>query len=767
MHRRRLLVLFTFLGAALLFGVEPLVGRLLLPVCGGGFHVWTTALMVFQGALFLGYLYCHLLAPRLGRGHVVVAAAALLFLPLAVQPGGVEGLAVRALGALGLGLAAPDPDAPIGSIVRAMAVGVVVPFALLATTGVLAQAWLARSDLPGRDEPYPLYAASNLGSLAALLAYPLLAEPLLPLGAQRVLWSLGVVAWFVLAWRLCPPGPAPAGDEAPTPGPLDRGAAPDVAPAAGSAPADAAPAGAPAVVAAPAGAAPPGAAPAGGRGVALPDRAAVGPGRVLAWALLAAAPSAFLLAVTNVIALDVGSAPFVWVLPLALYLLSFVLAFQDPPREPGVLRRFWPEVSLVGLLYLATGESMSAFVGAVHLGVLFVACLVAHAALFRLRPPPARLTGFYLTVAAGGWAGGVLVSVVAPYATTRLVEYPAALAALALTLLVARRRALGPWVRREPWWTLLGSGVVVALVALRLAQHHAAPDATRTLHVHRNPYGVYRIDERALTTAGGPVVVRRVVHGTTLHGKEAAAAHPGVPIGYYHARSPLGEALATLPPPRRAALVGLGAGATVAHFGAGEDVAVYELDPDVVALARAWFGYLPRARATVRVVPGDARLALARDPRCPDGELHVLVVDAFSSDAIPVHLLTTEALALWASKLAPGGLLLLHVSSNYYDLRPVVAAGAARVGLAGAWRTRAQELAPLEDPSDWIALAREPAALAPLRAQGWSPLDAAHLGATAAAWTDDYANVLAPLWIRWQERRRAAQAEAEDAGRGR
>lgn len=724
---------FVLLGALLLFGLEPLVGRLLLPSCGGGFHVWAACLLFFQGALFLGYLYCHLGAPRVGRWHALFVLAPLAFLPI--------GHALHEI--------QPDPSAPTASIMRALTVWIGVPFVLLSTTGVIAQGWLAKSTLPQRDNPYQLYAASNIGSFVALLAYPIVVEPLLGLTHQRYVWSGAFLLYVLLALSLIPRAAA--------------GAGPEAAPAEPAPPVDAEPL----EVAAPEVAAPGVAEPEGSSalpaGATLePDSAAaqpVGPGLLVGWVALAAVPSACLIAVTNVIALDLGSLPMVWVVPLCVYLLSFVLTFGPTERYPFFLRRFTGEVLTFGVLLWGLGGEFTWLAGLAHLGVLAWVCWVGHGELYRSRPDPSRLTTFYLAVSFGGWVGGILVTFVAPRVFTGLYEYPLALVSLALTLALLRRRELGAYLRAA---RPLGVGASLVLVSLGLSylafDRFTSPVATEA---YRNEYGIYRVgtvplrslDGQRVHLGGKPANMVAMSHGTIIHGKEPVEA-PGYPIGYFHPSSPLGLAVALRPPNQKVAIVGLGAGAMACNLRAGDELTFYELDPLVEVLARRHFHFLEATPATLRPTrTGDARLELSKDP---EESYDVILVDAFTSDAIPIHLLTAEALALYRARLKPGGWLVLHISSRYYDLRPVVRATARSLDepLAGAILEHLDPalLAPMEDPSSAFVLARTSAELEPLLRSGWVDQERAALPA-ASPWSDDYANVLGPLWARWERER--------------
>ena len=656
------IVAFVSLGAVLLFSLEPMAGRLLLPRFGGAFHVWTTALMFFQGALFAGYCYAHFAAERLGRWHLLIVA-----LPLAALP-------------IGLG-DAPSSEATVPAILGLLARHLALPFVVLSTTAVVAQRWLSRTG----EEPWSLYAASNAGSLGALLGYALIIEPFVGLELQRRAWSALFVVYVLasaLAWRASRRGSSPA------PPPRSEGRPP------------------------------------------LP--------RLVYWALLSAAPSAFLGAVTNLIALDIGSIPLVWVVPLAIYLGSFVVAFAraksgEATRVPGFVRRLWPHVAAVGLFFFTGGDAGGLADVAVHLVVLAFVCLAAHGELYRARPEPAELTRYYLVIALGGWIGGAFVALLAPALFRGLYEYPVALVALALTIAIGRRDALDGWLR-GPRAPLLASAALVLVIVLKIAWATVAePERGETLVIERSHYGLYRVTR----TAHEDGAVRDLVSGTTRHGRQREG--DPTPLSYYHPEGPLGDALALLERPRSVGVVGLGVGAAAGHLEAGERVRFFEIDPVVHELARREFTYLADVRAEVDVVIGDARVSLERESRRGAPRYDLLLVDAFAGDAIPTHLLTVEALDVYLSRLAEDGVLLLHVSNRYYELAPVVAANARERALAFRWIARIDGLARDQDPSQYVAIARRPERLAPL--EGWREPDARAI----APWTDDHVNVLEAL----------------------
>lgn len=654
-RRLRLAFAFeTFLGATLLFGLEPMVGRMLLPTFGGAYYVWTTALTFFSGALFAGYLYAHLGAHRIGGWHLLVLLTAAPFLPPAL--GGD-----------------PADSAPLGALLLALTRGVFVPFAALSTTSVVMQLWYARV-APAGASTHSLYAASNGGSLLALLAYVLALDRFVGLHAQRTLFTVGYGVYFLVAvalwWRV-------------------RGVAP--------------------------------------RATAKPgSRPPSDLGRILIWVALAAVPSALLLAVTNVLVFEVGSAPFVWVLPLILYLGSFVFAFGGRPL-PRWLARTWPFLAALGAFTAARGEGGGEALSlGVHLVVLGALALVAHAELYRRRAEGAGLTRFYLSVALGGWLGGAFVSLLAPRVFTRLDEYPLALFALASLFAALRWRGL----RRVPKSTLAVG--LVFLLALGAATQVRPADASDevVLTRRRSPYGLYRVTE--LTRDG--VRFRELMSGRIVHGRERVGEVSATPLAYYHPSGPLGDLARAHVLRRRVGVVGLGVGAAAATFRDSEQVVFYEIDPAVLELARRHFHFLSDG-APVRL--GDARRLLERELRQDASPYDVLLVDAFTGDAVPVHLLTREALQLYARRVTPDGLVLVHVSNIYYDLAAVLGATARAAGLAAVHRVHEGPLVPGQAPSHYFALGKTPEALEALLALGWSRAPSSD---DLAPFTDDHAD---------------------------
>ncbi len=660
------LALFVALGAFLLFALEPMVGRVLLPRFGGAFYVWTTALMFFQAVLVLAYGYAHLVAPRIGSAHFVVLALALLALPVGHAP------AAQLL-----------PDAAeassIGALLLALTRVALLPFFALASTSVVAQDWLARSPRGARANAYVLYAVSNAGSLVALFAYALLVEPMIGLRAQGIAFSVGYAIYLVAGAIAFRRTRAPRGTQGE---PAEPRARPEARPR--SAPRSPA-------------------------------------GAWLDWILLAAWPSALLMAVTNVITLDAGNAPLLWIVPLAVYLLTFILAFSDRGTTPSWVLKLWPHFAVVGVFFFAGGSAGSTLVTVViHLGVLFVVGWAAHGTLYAARPEARGLTGFYLLVALGGWLGGAFVALLAPAAFSALYEYPLALAGLGLTIAVRERSTIRERLTR------IGKGPIVLTLALLAAIAWKLADGLsdrgtgqRVVQSARSAYGLYHVVERA-TPLG---TVRDLVSGETRHGRQVIDGPlRREPLGYYHREGPLGDVFAVLRSEeapagvlggRAIGAIGLGVGAIAAYLEPGDTLDLYEIDPLDVTLARERFRYLEDARGTVRIHVGDARLSLEREARSGlSRRFDLLFVDAFAGDAIPTHLLTREAVEGELAQLTPRGLILVHVSNRFYDLAPWLGSVADALGLVlyekerrAADVARVRGIA-VEDPSVYVALIR-------------------------------------------------------------
>lgn len=717
--------------ALLLFWVQPLYARLILPLLGGAPAVWITAMLFFQAALLAGYLYAHISVRWLGLKRQSVVHAGLLLLAFVALPIGLPA-----------GWEPPAGAMPVDWQVGLMAAGVGLPFFAVAATAPLLQHWFAHTGHRHSADPYFLYSASNIGSIAALLGYPLLFEPTMRLGEQGWAWTAGYTL-LVLMIGLC--GLA-----------LWRRFLPD----------------------------PPGAAEGNLR--LSPDISWRQRGM---WMLLAFAPSSLLLGVTLHLSTDVAAVPLLWVVPLTLYLLSFVIVFA---RRPLLPHRWMLILQVPALALLAATISWSHHLLwielLIHLEAFFLVAMVCHGELAARRPAPRHLTEFYLWMAVGGVLGGLFNAVLAPLLFDSVLEYPLMVAVVAL---------LRPWRKEWPGWRGIGLDVALAAllaVAMWLAAAGAedsgsaalllaalvlslglvmlfawwggplrfalglaalllfAPplvrqaglggvDRTNTLYSERSYFGVNRVD--LMET---PVRAHLLLHGTTVHGAQRLdenAAHR--PPTYYYPGGPLGQVFRAFPFWRfnRVGVVGLGAGAAACYARPGQHWTFFEIDPVVERIARdpRYFTFLADCAPDAEVVLGDARLSLAG---APDETFDLLILDAFSSDAIPVHLTTAEAFAMYRRKLAPGGVIMVHVSNRYLDLEPVLGRITLETGLFGViqYHEEGTNEAMLRYPSIWAVMARRPDDIIELAPDPrWAPLR----GAKAALWTDDYVNIVGAL----------------------
>ncbi|HEV8516749.1 MAG TPA: fused MFS/spermidine synthase [Candidatus Limnocylindrales bacterium] len=698
-----------FLAGALLFVVQPLSARALLPAFGGASSVWATALVFYQVALLLGYALAHATARFLApTGQVLVqlaiAGAPLLWLPL--RP---------------VGAAAPGDTPALDVALRLFAVVGPLPIAL-ATAGPTLQRWFAGSGHPQGSDPYAFYAAGNAGSLCGLLAYPFVVEPLAGLSTQGLAWSIGYAAFVgltVVTAALARPGTAIG-------------------------------------------------APAERPRIGRPRASLPVPLTALRWMLLAAVPAALAIAVTTAITLDLAASPVLWDLPLALYLLSWVVAFAPGAADRAArLAGAAVPVAVVLLALVLVGAIARPLwlVLGIHLGALFVLATALHARLATERPPPERLTGYYLVIAAGGALGGIAAALVAPLVFDGLVELPlAAAAAAALRITGTRAR---PYLLVASTAAPLGllvvaldtgpePGALLAALCLSLAMllaHHRSAFAAAAAGLllvgqvglpparltERSFYGLYRVVDDA---AGR----RALVSGSTVQG--IARLGPGeicVPMGYYHRHGPIGDLLSALQAERlalRIDVIGLGIGGMTALGRATDSFTFVEIDPLVVAIARdaRHFRELQACPAQSRVLVGDGRLVLAAQP---PGAADLVVLDAFSSNAVPVHLLTREALATYRARLAPGGLVAANISNRYVQLEPVLAAAGRDLGLGALARDDPTDPARAgdEDGSHWLVLGEE-AALDRLRSDSrWhSPASEGR-----RPWTDDHIDLISAI----------------------
>jgi hypothetical protein len=751
-----------FLGAALLFWVQPMFARLVLPLLGGTPAVWNTCMVFFQAALLLGYGYAHLTTAYLGVRRQALLHLGLILLPLAVLPIAVpEGLGQHL-----------DYAHPALGLLLLLLLGVGLPFFVVATTAPLLQRWFAATGHGLARDPYFLYAASNLGSMVGLLSYPFLLEPLLPLDEQSNLWTYGYGA-LVLgslacagcvvrgAWRVA------GGEQQP---PLATRQPPPAGP---------------------------------------PPSAFTR----FRWVALAFVPSSLMLSVTTYLTTDVAPMPLLWVLPLALYLLTFILAFARRSRVPlRALNRGLPllvEVVLVVLLSEAThlrALPIGALMG-IHLFALFAIALFCHGELARSRPTPQYLTEFYLWLSVGGVLGGLFNALVAPLVFRGIAEYPLV---LVLACLFRFREPAKESARPGQAWsraaatpqfrfTLLGRSFVVdrsdvllpvavgvltlllvlvgrsmgvpggplsvavifsvplvicytflerplrfalGLGALLLASSLAPSVYGDVVYRHRSFFGVVKVLK---VTDKYEHHYRRLVNGNTIHG-EQDLADPHRPLTYYHRDGPAGQLFKFLDEsgrrPHDVGVVGLGAGTLAAYGQPGQAWTFYEIDPAVVYIARdsGLFTFLEDCPARKNIVEGDARLRLAATRDCYD----LLIIDAFSSDALPVHLFTRQALQVYLARLRDKGVLAFHVSSRYLDLSPVLAELARDAGL-GCWiQSDPEDAQHGKFASDWVVMGRPAAPLEELvhTSSRWQRLRG---GTGRALWTDDFCSLLGLL----------------------
>lgn len=695
--------------------------------------------MFFQSVLLLAYGYAHLLSlSRLSGRRRVGLHLLVLLLPLGLLP-------------LSLPVTGPPAGvAPEAWLLGTLALRVGAPVFAVSATAPLLQRWFSASGDRRARDPYFLYAASNLGSLVALLSYPLLLERLVPLSRQRVAWSVGYgVLWLLEA--LCA-------------APLLRGAAAaaaaDVADAA-----EVAPGGPPAAA-----------------GVRF-------------WLILSALPAALLVGVTTYLTTDIAAAPLLWVGPLGLYLLSFVLVAGplSPDRRPGLsrgLRQALPPLLLLLLLLTLLRHAGGGLLIPLHLLVFFGCALLCHGEALRRRPPPRRLTAFYFYLSLGGVLGGAACALLAPRLLPTVAEYPLALglsvlcvalvpapaaeparpprlgptgslASLILGLLLVAPALAGParsavllglayaaplWLgwgfRRRPVALSIGVGALWLVFA---AAGVLGLGSSRRLLTARSFFGVVQVQVEPRTGD------HLLIHGTTLHGRQhfgAGQPSPPEPLLYFHRSGPVGQVFAAgLDRRLPVAVVGLGVGTLASYAAPGQPMTFYEIDPAVVQVAKdpRLFTYLADSPGAIRVELGDARLRLRA---APAGGYGMIVLDAFSSDAVPVHLLTREALAEYLQKLAPGGVVLVDITNRYFALQPMLAALAADAGLCGLVQEDLAAGVPGKADSTWVVLARRPADLQPLqplrRDSRWRPLPPG----APAPWRDDFAD---PLQVfRWQ-----------------
>lgn len=706
-----------FLGALLLFQIQLIIGKYILPWYGGTPAVWTTCMLFFQWILLAGYAGAHGLV-KLRHRYQVIGQLLLLLAALVVMGHHLLGWASPLLP--GQTWHPPDNLHPSGRILMLLAASVGLAGLVLATTSPLLQSWFARR-WPGRS-PYRLYALSNLGSLLGLISYPFLLEPFFPLEAQAGFWACGY-GLFTIGFVACAMDSWKHNSQAPEPGRLPC-SLPDVAPA--------------------------------------PARRIPALQRLF-WFLLPACGSMLLLATTNRMCQDVAVVPFLWILPLTLYLLTFIFSFDNPhwySRRGYRIAYAFASTLAIFLLFRPVTPGLAVQISA-YAFIVFTGCMVCHGELSKLKPPTGQLTAFYLTIAVGGAAGGLGVGLLAPLIFNGYWEFHLALWlvwALIILLLITDRESCfyqGPAgsSRRPPIWFRVSLFTFFGLFEMALLTERL-DYLGKTLVSTRNFYGVLRIEEHDRDT---PARYRHLLrHGDITHGiqyQDRVLRHK--PLAYYGKNTGLGLALRFHPRrleagadgnPFRIGAVGLGIG-TIAAFGRpGDRLTFYEINPEVIRLAQStnYFSYLRDTLAEVEIVTGDARLSLAREMReGPVRQFDVLILDAFSSDAIPAHLLTKEAFEIYLHHLErPDGILAIHISNRYLDLRPVMEAAARHFDL-NTWYVTSPSGPQGLFATQWLLLARREASPIPEIARVAKP--AREKATSTPLWTDDYSNILGTL----------------------
>ncbi len=669
-----------FLSAFLLFQVQPMIAKVILPWFGGSAFVWSTCMLFFQTALLAGYAYSHLLAGRLTVRRQVLAhfsflAISLLFLPITPS-----------------GWWKPDAgDNPTVRILGLLVATVGLPYVLLSTTGPLLQAWYVRARRGA--VPYRLFALSNLASMLALLTYPPLVEPFFSTRTQVWVWS----ALFGLFAVLCAWAGIRTIRVAGTPGETPNEIPNHPAPASPT----------------------------------LFQR--------LLWVLLAAAASILLLAITNYLCEDVASIPFLWVLPLSLYLLSFILCFD---ADGWYLRRTYLLLSVAALFTMAfilrAGVNRPSFPVTIVVcsSAFFVFCMVCHGELARRKPVPQFLTSFYLMVAVGGALGGVFVGLVAPYLFHSYAELSIGLAFFSLLIAGVAVADTGLRPRIVGWKETAGilSMVLVVLWGVLIAA--MKKELSDCILVERNFYGELRVRD-TINHENPWYSYRTLYHGAINHGDQWLSAGRRDQISsYYCADSGVGIAINRHPErARRVGVIGLGTGSLAAYSRPGDFYRFYEINPLVVDIARNKFTYLADSKATVKITLGDARLSLEREPR---QDFDLLVMDAFTSDAIPVHLVTREAFRVYFRHLKPDGIVAVHISNRYLDLKPVLYEAARNLHKASLLVERSTDDTDCFSTT-WVLLANDASAFT---GEGFDKYGGQLPSkAGVAMWTDDYSNL--------------------------
>jgi hypothetical protein len=742
-RNRLVLIVYTaaiFTSALLLFSVQPLFTKMVLPRLGGSPAVWSVAMVFFQSLLLGGYAYAHYLMQIRNRMipvavHLVLLVIALLTLPLSIAGGWGE----------------PPTSGYAFWLLGLFAVSIGVPFFALAANNPLLQAWFVRTGHPNGPDPYFLYASSNIGSFLALLSYPVLLEPMFTLRTQNLIWTFGYGLLIVLiagCGVLLLRSPATAAVEMRT-----------------------------------------------------EDANAPAPAWVLRvrWIFLAAVPSGLLIAVTAHISTDVAAAPLLWVLPLSLYLLTWVLVFQSRPLLPHEWMLMLQPLAISGVVVLLAvgGEQNLLLTLGGHLLCFFIIAMACHGELARTRPAAKYLTGFYVALSFGGMVGGLFAGLIAPFTFSWVAEYPILLALAALCrppggderwqrwgrwywafLAVLAIAMIAPsyaggqifaWLENNRVYVVSAVAIaamtlaillkadrwkLAAIVTLALVLIRVYPVDEGRVETVRSFFGVHKI----MVTPQGQYHV--LMHGTTIHGAEKFQNNDGTPvtgrpepISYYHRDGGIGQAITAVRErkggPLRVAVIGLGSGTLTCASEPGETWKFFEIDQSMVDTARdpKHFTYIQNCAPDLKPVMGDARLTFAREP---DGIYDLIIVDAYSSDAIPIHLATAEAMKIYKDKLAPQGAVVMHVSNRHLEL-PSVVVGIAEANDLKSWAYSEDSGRDNEYifATSVVVSAREEADVGRLASsEQWALTEADE---NQRVWTDDYSNVLGAVWRRLRD----------------
>jgi hypothetical protein len=716
-----------------MFVLQPMFGKILLPLLGGTPAVWNTCMVFYQTLLFFGYLYAHWLSSRHGNQRQIQVHTALLLLSLLALPVALPHDAIP-----------PTDSNPSFWLVKTLFVAIGIPFFAISTTAPLLQKWFSHCGHRSSHDPYFLYAASNAGSLLALLSYPFLIEPLLGLADQRLFWSIGygllcvaVITCAVVLWRTQVANDTDnvepeAEADAKKPSTLTQ----------------------------------------------------------LHWLALAFVPSSLLLGLTQFISTDIASMPLLWIVPLTIYLLSFILVFSTwGDRLHPFMLAVQPALLLVFIAYSFINPAVLPYWLdlILHSLAFFLAIMVCHGELAKRRPHTRQLTRYYLIMSFGGMLGGLFNTFVAPFIFNAVYEYPIMIVA---ALLLRPGLLAGKWylqivfpllvlvsglslyltlstevlfeymdiiggalillagltysVRQSP----LGLGLLTAVILVFTIGLHSL--ASNTLYQKRSFFGVLSVRETLIADENHqPEKVHELYHGTTKHGAERlTAANITTPLTYYSRPGPIGQLFAEFDNEDqhwKIGSVGLGAGALACYSKEGQLWQFYEIDPLVVEVAEnpTWFHYLERCNKQANMIIGDARLSLVREA---DKSFDLLIMDAFSSDAVPIHLLTREALELYLSKLKDDGLLAFHISNRHLDLKKVLADHVNTLHLAGLLQEfKPASEQPLVVATDWVVISKQPERLTRLQQSRLGRWQKLPLTFGLKPWTDDFTNIIG-IW---------------------